>query len=187
SFRDNAEHCCDVGKSLAETKSCDISTIKDQTNGTCRYLMYICCLSKLRIQYCEEGVKTALRLLPCNETSFVIKDTHQMCCTCCELGVKAGRDKEDCEPLNVLEEGCGEQFQNCCKKAKSLICDSGFELGDEEQCRDIDECLTNPCAKTMKCENIPGSYICVEGCKPGYRWNQKYEECRGIVTTYYAL
>ena len=42
-----------------------------------------------------------------------------MCCKCCELGVQAGRDKEDCEPVTVLDEKCGEQFTNCCKKAKS--------------------------------------------------------------------
>lgn len=42
-----------------------------------------------------------------------------MCCKCCELGVRAGRYHEDCEPVTVLDDKCGEQFTNCCKKAKS--------------------------------------------------------------------
>lgn len=77
-----------------------------------------------------------------------------MCCKCCELGVQAGRHHEDCEPVTVLEEKCGEQFTNCCKKAKSckifdgspeilmgtfsfslVDCDGGFEMGDDGRCR----------------------------------------------------
>ena len=42
-----------------------------------------------------------------------------MCCKCCELGVQTGREHGDCEPVSVLDEKCGEQFTNCCKKAKS--------------------------------------------------------------------
>ncbi len=49
-----------------------------------------------------------------------------MCCKCCELGVRAGRHLEDCEPVTVLDEKCGEQFTNCCKKSKS--CNTLFEL-----------------------------------------------------------
>jgi len=26
----------------------------------------------------------------------------KICCKCCELGVRAGRDKEDCEPVTVI-------------------------------------------------------------------------------------
>ncbi len=77
----------------------------------------------------------------------------KICCKCCELGVRAGRDKEDCEPVTVLDDICGEQFTNCCKKAKScnkikkiyiflyfnflVNCDPGFEMNDDEQCRGI--------------------------------------------------
>ena len=74
-----------------------------------------------------------------------------MCCKCCELGVRAGRDLEDCEPVNVLDERCSEQFTSCCKKAKSckntlgklytslsfsilVNCDTGFEMGDNGRC-----------------------------------------------------
>jgi hypothetical protein len=77
----------------------------------------------------------------------------KICCKCCELGVRAGRDKEDCEPVPVLDEKCSEQFTNCCKKAKSckkikyilffiffnflVNCDIGFEMNDDERCRGI--------------------------------------------------
>lgn len=44
---------------------------------------------------------------------------------------------------------------------------------------DINECLSNPCSNTMKCENTPGSYRCIDGCEPGYTWSIKHGECRG--------
>ena len=51
---------------------------------------------------------------------------------------------------------------------------------------DINECLTNPCPKTMKCENTPGSYRCIEGCEPGYQWSLKNGECRGKMGFIYS-
>ncbi|CAF1496711.1 unnamed protein product [Rotaria sp. Silwood1] len=184
-FRDNAEECCETGRIQAETdKTCTLKThlltSKNDTNITnyCPYLTHICCLSNLRNYYCEEGVNTALRLLPCNETKLHLKDTYKICCRCCELGVQAGRHLEDCDPVPILDERCGEQFTNCCKKAKSLNCDPGFEMGDNARCRDINECLSSPCPKTMTCENTPGSYQCIEGCESGYTWSLKYGECR---------
>ncbi|CAF3730823.1 unnamed protein product [Rotaria sp. Silwood1] len=184
-FRDNAEECCETGRIQAETdKTCTLKThlltSNNDTNITnyCPYLTHICCLSNLRNYYCEEGVNTALRLLPCNETKLHLKDTYKICCRCCELGVQAGRHLEDCDPVPILDERCGEQFTNCCKKAKSLNCDPGFEMGDNARCRDINECLSSPCPKTMTCENTPGSYQCIEGCESGYTWSLKYGECR---------
>lgn len=66
---------------------------------------------------------------------------------------------------------------------------------DDEQCRgrflfpssylhflylDINECLSNPCPKTMTCENTLGSFRCIEGCDPGYIWSIKHGQCRDI-------
>jgi hypothetical protein len=45
---------------------------------------------------------------------------------------------------------------------------------------DINECLSNPCSNTMKCENTPGSFQCIEGCEFGYIWSIKYGQCRDI-------
>jgi len=45
----------------------------------CRYLTQICCLENLRDYFCEQGLQTALRLLPCNETKFEVKDSYQVC------------------------------------------------------------------------------------------------------------
>lgn len=84
----------------------------------------------------------------------------------------------------------------------SLVnCDGGFEMDDDGRCRgrfcvdrkicrgqvlfssssDINECLSNPCLNTIKCENTPGSYRCIEGCEPGYTWAIKHGECRGKI------
>ena len=86
-FRNNAEACCQTGRIQAEsTKACTNtlqSLITETTNKTnssvnCRFLTHICCLSNLRHHYCEEGLKTALRLVPCNETKLESKDTYQV-------------------------------------------------------------------------------------------------------------
>ena len=85
SFRQNADECCQTGRIQAESTNLCTSTSESlltnqSTNAstTCRFLSQICCLANLRHYYCEEGLKTALRLLPCNETKLESKDTYQV-------------------------------------------------------------------------------------------------------------
>jgi hypothetical protein len=84
-FRNNAEECCQTGRIQAEsTKICTttlqslITENNKNISVNCRFLTHICCLSNLRHYFCEEGLKTALRLLPCNETKLESKDTYQV-------------------------------------------------------------------------------------------------------------
>ena len=84
-FRNNAEECCQTGRIQAEsTKECTTtlqSLVTDNAKNVstnCRFLTHICCLANLRHHYCDEGIKTALRLLPCNETKLESKDTYQV-------------------------------------------------------------------------------------------------------------
>jgi hypothetical protein len=84
-FRNNAEECCEVGRIQAETtKLCSMTLesllIENTKNlsANCRFLTHICCLSNLRSYFCEEGLNTALRLLPCNETKLQSKDSYQV-------------------------------------------------------------------------------------------------------------
>ncbi|CAF1393761.1 unnamed protein product [Adineta ricciae] len=186
-FRNYAEECCQLGQLQAEQmKTCSIASQvflfenKMHLSTHCRYLTHICCLTNLRGYFCEEGLNTALQLLPCNETKLESKDSYQICCKCCELGVRAGREQEDCQPLTVLDERCSEQFHDCCKKAKSLNCAVGFQMSEDHQCRDVNECLSNPCPSRMLCENTPGSFRCIEGCQIGHTWSIKHGQCRDI-------
>jgi hypothetical protein len=84
-FRSNAEECCQTGRIQAEsTKTCTMTLQSLMTDNeknvsaNCRFLTHICCLANLRHYFCEEGLKTALRLLPCNETKLESKDTYQV-------------------------------------------------------------------------------------------------------------
>jgi hypothetical protein len=84
-FRDNAQECCETGRIQAEsTKTCSMTLqflITDHMknpSANCRFLSHICCLSNLRSYFCEEGLKTALRLLPCNQTILESKDSYQV-------------------------------------------------------------------------------------------------------------
>jgi len=79
------EECCQTGRIQAESTNTCTTTLQSlitETNtslsANCRLLAHICCLSNLRHYFCEEGLKTALRLLPCNETKLESKDTYQV-------------------------------------------------------------------------------------------------------------
>jgi hypothetical protein len=50
-------------------------------SANCRFLTHICCLANLRSYFCEEGLKTALRLLPCNQTKLESRDSYQVLST----------------------------------------------------------------------------------------------------------
>ncbi len=84
-FRNNAEACCEIGRIQAKsTKTCTMplqlltTENSKQISPHCRFLTHICCLANLRDYFCEEGLKTALRLLPCNETQLESKDSYQV-------------------------------------------------------------------------------------------------------------
>lgn len=84
-FHDQAEECCELGRLQAETShTCTMNlhlvTDEHQQNrsANCRFLSHICCLANLRSYFCEEGLKTALRLLPCHQTKFESKDSYQV-------------------------------------------------------------------------------------------------------------
>ena len=57
-------------------------------------------------------------------------------------------------------------------------CREGFEPAGAE-CRDIDECQTNPCGANANCRNIPGSYTCL--CNVGYIGRPPQTTCKGIL------
>ena len=48
------------------------------------------------------------------------------------------------------------------------VCDIGFEVTPDGQCRDVNECenVLSPCASNERCINSIGDYVCV--CAPGY-------------------
>ncbi|CAG0896142.1 unnamed protein product, partial [Cyprideis torosa] len=47
-------------------------------------------------------------------------------------------------------------------------CDEGYQFLSNT-CVDIDECRTSPCSESQTCENIPGSYKCVQAeCPSGF-------------------
>jgi len=60
----------------------------------------------------------------------------------------------------------------------SCNCNSGYESVDAKRCRDIDECLHEPCSgENQQCTNTPGSYECA--CGDGFKLNWR-DECVDI-------
>lgn len=84
-FHDQAKECCEIGQIQAESsQTCTMNGTmftedhRQNLPTNCRFLSHICCLAKLRSYFCEEGLKTALRLLSCHQTKFESKDSYQV-------------------------------------------------------------------------------------------------------------
>lgn len=75
-----------------------------------------------------------------------------------------------CDKVNC-DDGSKLNSAGVCEKIK---CDIGKEYDLLwEECRDIDECATNPCKDDEICRNTPGSFNCNKSdCTKGYRPSQ---------------
>ncbi|PFH33695.1 calcium binding egf domain-containing protein [Besnoitia besnoiti] len=77
-------------------------------------------------------------------------------------------DKNECTAGNG---GCGA-FAKCVNNldaAPTCICEPGYDGNNGQagiDCKDIDECDTNPCPANSACINTPGSYKCE--CQKGF-------------------
>ncbi|XP_042305002.1 adhesion G protein-coupled receptor E5 isoform X2 [Sceloporus undulatus] len=76
-------------------------------------------------------------------------------CECC--------DTDECEKVNcglhaIRISTCGNYS---CKCIKGFSSEAPFCNYTENNCKDIDECITSPCDQTAKCENYPGKYQCI--------------------------
>ncbi|KAM9316797.1 thrombomodulin-like [Gastrophryne carolinensis] len=85
-------------------------------------------------------------------------------CSCFDGFVINEKDPKKCKRVCNSTTCKAECEKNGCK------CPDGYILEENEDkhkiCVDVDECLDNPCEKTLSCENLFGSYSCI--CPEGY-------------------
>ena len=81
-------------------------------------------------------------------------------------------DIDECATSNPCDDICRNTVG-----AFECLCAEGFQLNNDDQCVDIDECLNDPCEGI--CINTQGSYSC--SCELGYQLGEN-GTCSGKQT-----
>ncbi|KAK5873105.1 hypothetical protein PBY51_013749 [Eleginops maclovinus] len=194
---DVLQSCCAAGQKWAvEHRHCN-NMPTNEKQAMCSVAGKQCCLSSLKEVQCESGMTSARRGDACEaEGDRCPDDSHQVCCSCCALGLRVRSEGRGCDIHQYLGYPCGHVFLTCCEEEEGLSQVSlrrkprptsmpredsegsfpreAFAIGAtddaangvEEQ-KDVDECLLHPGQLCQHtCTNTWGSYRC--GCNPGF-------------------
>nr|XP_022322237.1 hemicentin-1-like isoform X1 [Crassostrea virginica] len=90
----------------------------------------------------------------------------------CSLGFKL-KSNGRCTDVNECTEG-GSTCSHICRNqigSYRCACPSGYRLISNVTCQDVDECKEeiHKCTEEQECQNIAGSYQCVQKCSEGYQ------------------
>ncbi|XP_048772936.2 hemicentin-1-like isoform X2 [Ostrea edulis] len=90
----------------------------------------------------------------------------------CSLGFKLKSDGR-CTDVNECTEGMSACSHICRNRIGSYrcACPSGYRFISNVTCQDVDECKEgiHKCTDEQECQNIKGSYQCVQRCRDGYQ------------------
>ncbi|XP_077997473.1 epidermal growth factor-like protein 8 [Glandiceps talaboti] len=107
------------------------------------------------------------RIIFRNCTRFINRTRYYTDPRCCD-----GWKGRDCD-IPVCRPRCGEG--QTCTAPDTCTCQPGYELNDDGECEDIDECEENNGGCEHDCENTEGSYHCE--CDEGYRLGDDGRTC----------
>ncbi|KRK01364.1 uncharacterized protein LOC6533343 isoform X2 [Drosophila yakuba] len=93
----------------------------------------------------------------------------------CPLGYILNDDGRSCHPALV---GCPPGTQRSAEGCAPIECNSGFILGSDDKCVDIDECQKKNGGCSHRCSNSEGSFKC--SCPPGYKLDSDQKTCQDI-------
>jgi len=138
-------------------------------------------------QNCEEGYKYDMTdgCQDVNECLELPCKTGQVCrnlmgsFTClCPRGYKIEDSTGDCEDIDECEQGyCGKDACINTNGSYTCVCPEGMKkIG--RFCRDVNECIKQPCNDNEYCINTRGSFRCI--CKMGFE--RRFNESEGVST-----
>ncbi|XP_041837668.1 fibulin-2 isoform X2 [Melanotaenia boesemani] len=112
------QDCCTAGQRWArENLHCSHMPELNDKHSVCSMVWKQCCLSTVKESQCESGVTSARAGHTCegDEEHPCRDDSHQVCCSCCALGLWMRRGGQDCEAPQRLSYPCNHIFLTCCE------------------------------------------------------------------------
>uniref|UniRef100_G3PB06 Fibulin 2 n=1 Tax=Gasterosteus aculeatus aculeatus TaxID=481459 RepID=G3PB06_GASAC len=116
SVEEQLQSCCAAGQKWASEKHhCDHMTPLDQ--DVCSVAWKQCCLSSVKERRCASGMASARGGDTCavEKEHQCTDDSHQVCCSCCALGLRLRRRGRGCDAHQHLGFPCGHVFLACCE------------------------------------------------------------------------
>ncbi|XP_033977868.1 fibulin-2 [Trematomus bernacchii] len=194
---DLLQSCCTAGQKWASDHQHCKNMPTNEKQSMCSVAGKQCCLSSLKEIQCQSGMTSARRGDTCEgEEDRCPDDSHEVCCSCCALGLQVRSEGKGCEIHQFLGYPCGHIFLTCCEEEEGLSKVSlrrkprptsipredsegtfpreAFAIGatDEtangvEEQKDVDECLLHTGKLCQQtCTNTWGSFHC--GCYQGF-------------------
>ncbi|KAH8379859.1 hypothetical protein KR009_007681 [Drosophila setifemur] len=93
----------------------------------------------------------------------------------CPVGYILGENDRSCRPVVVA---CPPGTKRTSEGCSPIECDSGFILGSDGKCEDINECRQKNGGCSHRCENSFGSFKC--SCPPGYVLDSDQLICQDV-------
>ncbi|XP_062320284.1 fibulin-2 isoform X1 [Osmerus eperlanus] len=119
SAKDLVESCCEVGQRWAvEHNHCNhMPLLKHDKYSVCSVAQQQCCSGFLRENRCLAGMTAAREgdLCEVGTGDQCTEDSHQVCCSCCALGLRLRSEGRGCDAHNYLGYPCGHIFLTCCE------------------------------------------------------------------------
>uniref|UniRef100_A0A3Q1FP78 Fibulin 2 n=1 Tax=Acanthochromis polyacanthus TaxID=80966 RepID=A0A3Q1FP78_9TELE len=124
SAEDPLQVCCAAGqKWAADNRHCNhMPLLNSDKRSVCSVAQKQCCLSSVKESQCESGVTSAREGDTCevDEEDSCTDDSHQVCCSCCALGLLVRSEGRGCDAHQHLGYPCGHIFLTCCEEEEDL-------------------------------------------------------------------
>ncbi|KAM4021853.1 fibulin-2 [Anomaloglossus baeobatrachus] len=177
SSKELVETCCAAGQQWSidhgECENMPLSASED-----CRLAERQCCISYIKDNTCIAGMIAAKEHGVClqTENDLCERSHFKLCCDCCSLGLKIGKDGHPCEANLNLGYPCNHMMMLCCNGEEQLLPPEIKILPKSEPTaeaeKDVDECAlnTHTCGKGERCVNTVGSFVCAVEvtCESGF-------------------